>query len=384
MKNRKFMLSGLSILILLIVGCEKEKGLAPPKGSIFNIETFEKNLIDGVNAGGNSPVGWAYTISKNGQLQRSNAFGRARLPVDGAINFALNKEINVASVTKFYTAIAAMQLITANNLTIDSLVTRWLPSSWSKGPGIASLTFRDLLTHRSGLSSTNTDFNNTLSYAGLQTVISTGVVTAKNRNYLNANFALFRILIPSLWSTQQNSPNINIESDAATQTHYLQYMQQNVFGRANLPNVDCTPESRLNATLYYGPNDEANNINGVLYGSWNAITGGGGFYMTPLEMGAVNAYFEHSEILLPNAVKAIMKEQRIGFALASNLEQKGNYFTHNGSISNGNGQGVLAQIAIFPVNGIDCVVIMNTQGITFTGGVSLQNLIYNAYNDSWE
>jgi D-alanyl-D-alanine carboxypeptidase len=76
---------------------------------------------------------------------------------------------------------------------------------------------------------------------------------------------------------------------------------------------------------------------------------------------------------------------KIGFALtSSDLEKKGEYFTHNGSISNGNGQGVLAQIAIFPINGIDCVVIMNTQGITFTGGVSLQNLIYNAYNDSWE
>jgi D-alanyl-D-alanine carboxypeptidase len=380
------MLLKLNLLLVLLMfsGCDKEKVKAPPKVSTFNIETFEQNLIDGVNANGNSPVGWAYTISKDGKLQKSDDFGQARLAVDGAMDFTLNKEINVASITKFYTAIAAMQLITANNLTIDSLVRRWLPSSWPKGPGIASLTFRDLMTHRSGLSSTNTDFNTTLSYNGLRTVVSTGVINPKTRNYLNANFALFRILIPSLWSTQPNSPNINIESDAATQAHYLSYMQQNVFGRAGLTQVNCTPESRVDATLYYSPNDAANNIRGAYYSSWDAITGAGGFFMTPLEMGAVNAYFEHTESLLPNNVKAIMKEQRIGFALESNLEEKGEYYTHNGSITNDFGQGVLAQIAIFPVNGIDCVVIMNTQGITFTGGANLQNLIYNAYNDSWE
>lgn len=375
------------LLLSLLLGNSCNKDKINSNIPTFDIDLFETNLRDNINWGNNSPIGWAYTISTNGNLKKSAAFGLARLPADnGPMNFTVNKEINVASITKFYTAIAAMQLIYANNLTINSNIEPWLPASWTRGPGVNALSFRDLLTHTSGLQSTNDNFNTTLSYAGLQACIQTGVVNPKTQNYLNVNFALFRVLIPSLWSALPNPPSIDIENDNNTQFMYLLYMQQNIFDRLDLPLVGCTPEAREVSTLYYNIGDAQSGANGVFYDTWNAICGGGGYFMTAMEMAKVNAYFDHTEVLLPNNLKQIMKDNRIGFSLSSNLETRGAYYSHGGSIANAANQGIQGIVAFFP-NGIDCVVIMNSQGVTFNdpqGNNALRGAVYKAYNDAWK
>lgn len=379
----------VTILIFLVISCEETNNNLQTNTPVFKPELFEQNLIDYVNAGGNNPVGWAYTISINGTLEYSDAFGLARTSADGELNFSLDKEINVASITKFYTAIAVMQLLEANNLTIDDKIGEWLPPSWLWGPGIGDLSFKDLLKHQSGLQSTNNNFGTTLVYQGLKDCIQTGVINSKTRNYLNVNFALFRVLIPSLWSALEGSPAINIESDGNTQFMYLLYMQQNIFDRLSLPLVGCIPEARDVATLYYNVNDPGTTRNGQYYGDWNPWTGGGGYFMSILEMAKVLAYFEHTEILVTKNQRDIMKEHRLGMDVAD-LEDEihGNYYGKNGSIGTSSddtvSQGVLTQMVMFPFNGVDCVVVMNCQGNTFNNNVSLRQAIYDAYNDAWE
>ena len=243
--------------------------------------------------------------------------------------------------------------------------------------------------HRSGLSSVNSNFDSTLSYSGLQACIQTGVISPKTRNYLNVNFALFRVLIPSLWSALPNPPAINIENDANTQFMYLLYMQYNIFDPLNLPLVGCFPEDRQTSTLYYNVNDSINGNSGSYYGDWNPICGGGGYFMTTREMAKVNAYFEHTQLLLNNDVKKVMKDNYIGFEEGSTMELHGKYYGKGGSISNGNpaNQGVRTEIVIFPFNGVDCVVVMNCQGNTVNdpnGNNSLRAAIYQAYNDAWD
>jgi D-alanyl-D-alanine carboxypeptidase len=377
-------LTFLTLVLLLGYSCEKEEFTSNIPS--FDIDLFETNLRNNINWDSNSPIGWAYTISSNGNLSKSAAFGQARLPADNnSMNFTVNKKINVASITKFYTAIAAMQLIYANNMTINSNIEPWLPDSWIRGPGVNSLTFLDLLTHTSGLQSINSNFGTTLSYEGLQACIQTGVVNPKTRAYLNVNFALFRVLIPSLWSALPNPPAIDIENDNNTQFMYLLYMQQNIFDPLDLPLVGTTPEARQISTLYYNVDDSQTGANGTFYSSWNHISGGGGYFMTAMEMAKVNSYFEHTEVLLPENLKQIMRNNRIGFSLSHSFETHGNYYSHSGSISNTANQGVMGIIAFFP-GGIDCVVIMNTQGVTFNdpqGNNSLRTAIYKAYNDAW-
>jgi len=390
---KKHIINFLLLFILLFssISCEQDDSIddLQTNAPIFDLNLFEQNLITYVEAGGNSPIGWAYTISQNGNLARSNAYGQARISIDEAQDFTLNKEINVASVSKFYTAIGVMQLLEANNLTIDDKIINWLPDSWTKGPGVANLSFKDLLKHESGLQSTNNNFDTTLGYQGLKDCIETGVVNPKTRNYLNVNFALYRVLIPSLWNNLEESPVIDIENDANTQFMYLLYMQQNIFDRLSLPLVGCVPEDRKIATLYYNINDINNASNGQYYESWNNKSGGGGYFMTPIEMAKVNAYFEHTEILISKDQRDLMKLHRLGMDIADPTDEiYGNYYGKAGSIGTSSdpavSQGVRTQVVMFPGTGVDCVIVMNSQGVTLQDTSSLRQMIYNAYNNAWQ
>lgn len=391
MKISRIATGGCAALLfsVLSLGCSDASTTLETNAPVFDLDRFEQNIINRVSIL-DEPVGWAYTISVNGNLARSDAFGDARAPQDGEVDFTVNKEINVASVTKFYTAIGAMQLLEANGLTVDSLIGPWLPTRWLQGPGVNSLTFADLLRHESGLQSTNTDFSNTLSYEALRFAIQTGVVLSQTRRYLNVNFALFRVLIPSLWSAIPGAPAIDLNSEENTQFMYRLYMQQHVFDPIDLPGVDFFPEADGVETLYYAASDRDDGNSGVEYGDWNYIAGGGGYYMSVLEMARVNAYWEHTDILLSDEARQTMKDQRLGMERASILEERGDYYSKIGGITNGSGQGVMTVIAIFPFNGVDAAVVINTGNVrvndnnVFDDFDSLRDALYLAYNEAWE
>lgn len=367
--------------ILLLPSCKKSSKDKIAAGPTFDLDLFETELKASIQPSG--AIGWTYVISQNGLYARGGAFGKSRNNADGSRTMTINRKINIASVSKFLTAIAVMQLLERRNLTENSAIGPWLPGHWSKGPGVATLTFGDLLGHTSGLSSANSQFRKTLGYAGLQLTIDTGVIFPQGYLYRNANFALFRILIPSLWKGLSDAPNIGILDSATTENTYLQYMDEHVFSPIGLNNVTCEPEARSIATLYYAVGD-GETTNGNPYDSWSSMSGGGGYYMTTFELATVMAYFEHTEILVSKEARTTMKANRFGMDRQSaSYEQHGLYFGKNGSIING-GQGTIEQVVIFP-NGIEVVVMFNTQGMIFAGGeTSLSRAIFDAYNKSWK
>lgn len=376
------------VVVFFSSGCEEgpitpwtQPGGWQNGGPTFDLDQFEDNLQTWLSVG---EGGWSYAIVQDGQLVRDGGIGSARNATDGSVSMTPNTEMNLASVTKFFTAIAAMQLIDRLNINLDSDIEPYLPDSWPQGPGVNNLTFRDLLTHRSGLQSTNNNFSQTLSYRGLQAAIATGVVNPKTRNYLNVNFALFRVLIPKMWRTLPGAPAIPVNvNDAQSQQFYDDYMQQFVFGPAGV-SLGLQPSGGNQETRYYNIND--NGQAGISYGDWAPISGGGGYYGSAMEVAAILAFFWESESLVTNATRTLMRNNRIGFDLANgSLEEHGPYFGKGGSISNGSGQGVRLQTAHFG-NGIDVIVMENRQGGQYPvgSGTSLQQTIHISYNEAWD
>ena len=105
-----------SFVLMITCGKSDNINIESPTET-FQLDLFEQNLIDYVNWGGNAPIGWAYAITQNGLLVRSDGFGNAVQEPDGTTAaMTSDKEINVASVTKFYTAIVVMQLLEELNL----------------------------------------------------------------------------------------------------------------------------------------------------------------------------------------------------------------------------------------------------------------------------
>ena len=57
----------------------------------------------------------------------------------------------VGSVSKLFTDIGVMQLVERGTLDLDAPVSRYLPSFRPTGTGAASITLREIISHRSGL-----------------------------------------------------------------------------------------------------------------------------------------------------------------------------------------------------------------------------------------
>lgn len=371
-----------ALLALSFTACKKEVGDKKFTGPSFSLDKFDQNLRSSLMPAGS--IGWAYIISQNGLYMKGGAFGKARNTADGDVPFTINKKINLASVSKWLTAVAVMQLLEAKGLNENSPVAPYLPPAWFKGPGVINLKFGELLGHTSGLSSYNTNFSRTLTWSGLRRMIDTGVVRNKNYQYLNANFALFRVIIPAMWKGMPGAPNMGTLDSASTEQLYIQYMQEKIFEPIGLTNIDCEDEARSVATLYYATTDLQVN-SGVYYGSWTNMAGGGGFYMSTVELAKVLAYYRHTETLLSKTSRQTMEANRYGYEReGNNLEIRGSYFPKNGSISNTSGQGVVTQVVCFP-NGVEVTVVFNTQGMVFAGGqTNIRIALYDAYNKSWE
>ena len=72
-------------------------------------------------------------------------------PGDPGILWASHIPMHVASVSKLITAMAMTKLLFSRNISPDAHISPWLPKYWHKGPGVDRITFRQLLTHNSGL-----------------------------------------------------------------------------------------------------------------------------------------------------------------------------------------------------------------------------------------
>ncbi len=132
-------------------------------GPSFSAERFASEMRN--RLAGNAK-GWAFAIDTNGTRAAEDAGGDARPPTESHLAMTETRRLNIASVSKTITAVAVLRLLEAAGLTIDDKIWPFLPDSWMLGPGITGLRFRDLLRHESGLTSVNSNFANTLSYAG--------------------------------------------------------------------------------------------------------------------------------------------------------------------------------------------------------------------------
>jgi CubicO group peptidase (beta-lactamase class C family) len=224
-------------------------------------------------------VGYGYIIIKDGLQMTSNAYGKARTANDPpAAAMTLNVRSDAASVTKTMTAVAALKLLAAKNVSVNSTIAAHLPASWQLGQGVSAITFAQLLTHTSGIRDPQ---NLGTSYAGLKAIMAQDIVPAnKVYQYQNANFALFRILIPYL--NGFNDAGVQ-DIGGATDTRYLTYMNS-VYN----PDISITCKPGTNPVLSYPY--PPGTTHGTDWGDWTDLCGGGGLQLSIQDMGVFVAH----------------------------------------------------------------------------------------------
>jgi CubicO group peptidase (beta-lactamase class C family) len=112
---------------------------------------------------------------------------------------------NTASVGKVFTTVVLLQALARHGLDVDTAIGPYLPPEWVRGPNVETVTFRDLLTHRSGFRHDSTRIF--LSEAAAQEQIALGIGTNVHGlfQYNNINFSIVRDLALTGISTSSSS-----------------------------------------------------------------------------------------------------------------------------------------------------------------------------------
>lgn len=380
----------LPISILLLVGlltyshCDNELGVKS-NTPVFDIDLFEEKIVDALSG---ETLGFCYVISLDGTLVHSGALGKRIAGLDGNVASSLNEPIYCASISKAFTAVAALQIIEEKGLTINTKIANYLPTVWDPGPNIADLSFKDLLQHRSGFR--NYNFN----YQGLKDLIEAGInVSDKVYDYENTNFGLFRIMIPIMNGDVDKNLTDETELDEQTSESYFNYLRDNLFVPIGIPaNAVSLKPKATDPTLYYNFPNFAN-TRGWGIGDRTLLSGGGGWYIAPVHVAQFFAFLRFTNDVLSPDMRQAMDDNFLGWdqgTSTSSANAYGIYHAKNGALSNNSddesvNQGVRNTFMNFP-NGVQALVMINSRGGDHDsefGSTSLEGLVREAFDDSW-
>ncbi|HEY6306594.1 MAG TPA: serine hydrolase domain-containing protein [Candidatus Angelobacter sp.] len=289
---------------------------------------------------------------------------------------------NIASVSKTMTAVATLQLLAKDNLTIDTKIAPYLYSNWTKGPNVDKITFKMLLTHTSGFGQlANNVCGNNLDYAGLKGIVAGGV---SNNNmgqpqYGNCNFALMREIFPALLGQPLNNV-ADAQRPQQSSAMYVNYMNAHVFHPIGIPAVQCKPPSGSNDVLSY--TNPAGSTSGTDWGDWSLTCGGGGWVLSADDIFKVVNDIAAGNTLLNSSERKQMISNCLGWDCAVRNDCPTPYACKNGDLNNGSGTAVWTYAGILKCNVPVVVVVNSPLPSPYQGGEDIIGLVKDAYNAS--
>lgn len=374
MRHVRLMFAVLAMMV--VSGCDQPgtQILDPqtPDVDLANMDLRIRTALD------TTTVGYAFVISRNGQMARNRQVGWARTQADGGIAQSIDKRMVVFSLSKVLTAVAAIRLIEQRGLTVDSTIGPWLPPEWNAPLSVRNLRFRQLLSHQSGLRSTLQDASQTQSWTGMRDSIANGTPLPKTYTYQNLNFALFGVMIPKLWAGEPGGPPANMDFDQSTASFwYRWYVVSQLLQPIGINGADCTFADRETMTRFYG-RGMSGGFDSDDRTQWCAS---GGWYLSASEYARFIAHLRHTNTLLTAQQRQTMDSLMLGWDGPNPLNgAHGSYYAKNGSRSyNGGTHGGRSQVVVFPATGVEVVVFVNSRS---TNEWNLATLIRGAYEVS--
>ncbi|MFN8348493.1 MAG: serine hydrolase domain-containing protein [Spirosomataceae bacterium] len=350
-------LLGMTALVGFIWSCNPEKN-EPVEPTLPAL--MAQKLEDTLRT---KDVGFAFTIYEGTELiaKGSGGFQSRKADPEGKKNFTPDTKLHIASMTKTLTAMAFLKLAQQKGLHTTDRIAKYLPPAWAQGAGVNQITFGDLLTHRSGIvglgsNCQNGSFTENI-YSGLRQLIAKGVTSRGNYCYQNANFGLFRVLVPSILGYSFTG---NETADAsATEKQYLAFLQQEIFEKAGVSNATITHPSGNPTYTYNVPISDFQT--GWNPGNFAQTLGGYGMYLTATEAGKIYAE------ALSGGRNTVMTGALADSLLTKNLgcykvtSGTGTYYYHDGWWYSGlsaNAQGLRTIWMKLP-NNLTCVLFVN-------------------------
>lgn len=374
---RSFLTGGL--LAALLCAPAPAAAQPPPAGdkSTLNLDEFAAHLHA---AHKGKCVGYGFAIYKDGQLVRDGAGGMARVNSDAPGRaFEPTTRVDVASCSKLLTAITVMKELDRKGLKATEPIYKHLPKSWEVHPTIKTITFEQLLAHKSGLKKMGDSSKEPGKATDFLRLMMKSPISdpAKKYDYENANYALCRVLVPYLVdrSSMEKLESDEKKFDRAVADCFADTVKRDVFKPAGLSDGialetwDATPQKP--ETLFY---DFANPKNGVKNKSNHMDAGAGGWWINARELAAVCSALERFK-LVDNHGLLVMRTKELGMYQVKG--KYGTYYWHNGS--GGGTATAKSNFMTFP-DGVQMAIVTNSGNNAFDD--SQKDLIVKAYEDA--
>jgi hypothetical protein len=364
----------------------------------FDMDLFEGNITQALEG---QTIGHSYVLVHPQETRRGRD-GFARTAADEpATDQSWTKPMANASMSKTISAMVVLKLLQDQGRSVDDPIAPHLPSGWSHGPNVDTITFKQLLSHRSGLDPNKLTGpgGNAVpglagqSYQALQQLIaqgSTGASDGQASDYTNINYSLTRILIPNLYYGKDwiethfaghfaNGDHDVIYGGIYTGTVIQKLLQ--LFGSG----WSCGPRELPNArTRYYSMTTPT--VSGVDHGSWCAGIGATGWHLSTAELtGLVAVQSVVSQQLFSAQTRGRMDAEYLGWLdpveFAGLVDGVfGVYRSHGGDSASGPNPGMTGCMMKFP-NGLRAALQINSRGGSIGGHPC--TLLRDAFDNAW-
>lgn len=311
-------------------------------------------------------VGYSFQVAyKDTNIVDARAGGAARRAPDANPRpFVVNDKISIASVSKTITAVTLLKLLAEKNISVDASIENYFPKSIKQHSSIKSITFRELLTHRSGIR-----WGGEPGHDVLLDGLTKGITAAHkkldcaNKNaglcYNNANYGLMRILIPFIESGYE--PPANLDNYSKGYLYGIRTMQatnKRVFDLIGVSNVYCASGSNGKETLSY--NFPSPVKAGQDWGDMTATNAYRGWNLSAPQMSKFISSLVYGTKLMPATLRNQMLSERLGIwhTTVAGLDE----FSHGGFHPGGDwNEGEVGTVIAAFSNGISVAMIINSQ-----------------------
>ncbi len=377
-QHSKLIVIVLTLCSLFFNSCEEDNVIDDFLNPVptFSIDQFEQNIIDAFE--GNT-TGFSYTIALNGQKVAGGAKGHAIVPgtssefPNGTV-MTEKTRMHIASVTKPITAIALYKALENSTATLNSPFVNYLPSTWIIDPSYNDITLQQLVEHTSGIVAGGTK------YEDQKNMLETVEVLANDKNnyeYNNANYSLFRIIIPYIIESNYLQGIENSDSFLSVELIriFQEYLQNEVASPADV--TVKWQNDRDKPTLLY-------NFDDPTFSPWNTPDysegcGAFGLYLSTFDIAAIMAYAKHSNSYLNASSRESFFDNDIGLKTTSG--EHGTYLHHGGDwYTSSPRRGMMGTTMIF-TNNVEATILINCrEGSHGSDGTELKNAFDNAWN----
>jgi hypothetical protein len=161
-------------------------------------------------------VGYGYGIAAGGKVVRDGGGGARRVPqpandLVSPLGFSGTTVNETSSTSKTVTAVAVARVLEQHGISLDAKVDPYLPAQWARGPGMTTVTFRQLLAH-AGLKHPGAVCG-TDPYACLEQAVALGMTAPPGYN--NVHYAIFRVILPFVTNGAAMTQLFALEPDTA-------------------------------------------------------------------------------------------------------------------------------------------------------------------------